>query len=113
MNHLRVSRENQSYVACFPLHEVDSRSDVSPLVAPSDLADAAKLLVEVQKIVRLQALIGKLGEAQAVLRVDSLVHAVFSQHALDAHIPSMLKQYEGYFPTSRRKSITPIFLYQS
>ena len=87
MNHLRLIRRKANlYVPCFPFDEINSRSDVSPLITPANLADTAILLVEVQKVVCLQALIGKLSETQAVLGVNPLVDAVFRQHTLHSHV---------------------------
>ena len=87
MNHLRLIRRKANlYVPCFPFDEINSRSDVSPLITPANLADTAILLVEVQKVVCLRALIGKLSETQAVLGVNPLVDAVFRQHTLHSHV---------------------------
>ena len=49
------------------LHKIDPRGDVAPLITPSHLADASEALVQVQEVVRLQTLVGELGEAHAVL----------------------------------------------
>ena len=85
MNRLRVREAKCRDVIGLPLNEVD---DVSPLITAADLANATVVVVQVEVVVRLETLVREFGEAHAVFRVDSLVHTILCQHALDAHVPT-------------------------
>lgn len=58
------------------LDEVNSGGDVSPLIASTNLTNAAVVLMQMEIVVGLETLIGEFRETHTVLRVNSLVHTI-------------------------------------
>src|SRR5690606_31090066 len=52
--------------AFFPADKLRTRNDVAPLVGPSHLEGTAVVFPEVEKIITLYQLVGKLGKRQAI-----------------------------------------------
>ena len=77
--------EGVGFVAGNFLNELGTGGDVAPLVRTAHLEFAVLMLVQIDKIVSLQQLVGELGERHtlAELAVEALLDAVFGHHIVD------------------------------
>ena len=86
--------ESFGLVAQRAADEFRSGRHVAPLVVSSQLQTYAVLLIQIQKIVALEQLIGKFGERQSVagLAVEALLHAVLGHHVVDGDVFAYLSR---------------------
>ena len=64
--------------------QVDTGSDVAPLVGTADFQNCAMTFVQFGKVVALQQGVGELGEGNAhIVALDTLFDGLFVQHSVD------------------------------
>lgn len=88
-----VDRQAMIGVAMKPIDEVDARGDVAPLIRASDLHGAVVVLIEPQKVGRLQQLIRELGERETVLgaALDRVLAEELRHRKVLANLPKELE----------------------
>ncbi|KAI0560468.1 tyrosine--tRNA ligase [Gracilaria domingensis] len=77
-----------------------ARGYVSPLIGAPQLHDAVQGVTQVHKVVRLQQLVGELGEADAVVAGQARLDRVLGNHGVDARVLAHVakKVQKGHAP---------------
>lgn len=80
------------------MNEIVARHQITQLVAAAELNLAAVHLVEVVEVIRLEHLVGELGQAHAVRALQPGLHAVPTQHGAHPEVPPDLRQEAHHVP---------------
>src|SRR5215470_12079633 len=72
--------------AAHPANEVDTRRDVSPLIAATHLESAVETVVENKEIVRLQEQVAEFGVGNSLIALAAPLHRLLGQHVIDGEI---------------------------